>query len=190
MAYVYSELGTHMAETTRVTMFGVDIDALRLEQAVGRLAQWAAEPFTQCRYVVTPNVDHIVMLQHDQAFRRTYRHADLVLADGWPVVLASKLIGKRLPGLVPGSDLTPALFAAWKGPEPLCVFLLGAMPGVAEVAAKNIETKWPRVSVSDTYSPPLGFEYDEEESQRIVERVNATAPDVLVVGVGADLNHK
>ncbi len=95
-------------------MFGVEIDAMRLEQAVDRIAQWVAEPFSHCRYVVTPSVDHIVMLQHDHAFRRSYRKADLVLADGWPVVMASKWIGKPLPGLVPGSDLTPALLATWK----------------------------------------------------------------------------
>jgi len=59
------------------------------------------------------------------------------------------------------------------------------MPGVAEVAAKNIEPQWPHVSVTDLYSPPLGFEYDEQESCRIVDRVNAAAPDVLIVGVGA-----
>lgn len=170
----------------RVSLFEIEIDRLTLAQSVQRLMDWVDQPAPECRYVVTPNIDHVVMLKHDRQFRRAYRKANLVVADGWPVVLASRLLGKRLPGLVPGSDLTPQLFAAWPaGRPPLNVFLLGAMPGVAEVAARNIERDNPNTRVSDVYSPPLGFEYDELEGERILQRVADANPDVLVVGVGA-----
>lgn len=175
-----------MDDAKRVSLFGVEIDALSMPQAIEQLSDWARSPFDRCRYVVTPNVDHIVMLHRDRQFRRAYRCADLVLTDGWPVLWTSRLMGRPLPGLVPGSDLTPALLAASStAPSPLNVFLLGAMPGVAEVAAQNIERRYANVNVSSVLSPPLGFEYDEVECQRIVDRVNEAAPDVLVFGVGA-----
>ena len=109
----------------------------------------------------------------------------MVVADGWPVVWASKILRRPLPGLVPGSDLTPALFSTWNGSRRLRVFLLGAMPGVAEVAARNIESRWPQVQTVGVYSPPLGFEYDELETNKILSRINDLQPDVLVVGLGA-----
>jgi N-acetylglucosaminyldiphosphoundecaprenol N-acetyl-beta-D-mannosaminyltransferase len=67
----------------------------------------------------------------------------------------------------------------------LTVFLLGALPGVAERAAAKVEQAYPGVRVVGTYSPPLGFEADPVESANILERVAAAQPQVLVVGLGA-----
>ena len=148
----------------RVRLFGIQIDAIEMRQAVERIRDWIREPSATCRFVVTPNVDHIVMLQSHDAFRQTYQQADLVLADGWPVVWASRKLGQPLPGLVPGSDLVPALFGAASesfrnaNGNRLRVFLLGAAPGVAARAARRIENDWPGVDVVREYSPPLGFE--------------------------------
>lgn len=146
---------------------------------------WVDEPFRSCRYVVTPNVDHTVMLQHHEALRSAYHEADLVLPDGYPVIWASRLLGKTLPERVAGSDLVPALFAAADPKRPLRTFLLGAAPGVANQAAERIEARWPGVKIIDTYSPPFGFEHDEVEQERILTRVRTARPDVLVVGLGA-----
>jgi len=171
--------------TERISLFDVQIDVLGMDQAVARLQQWIAAPAGTCRFVVTPNVDHAVMLQHHAPLRRAYDDADMILADGFPVVLASRILGKPLPERVPGSELVPALFAA-RGPErPLRVFLLGAAPGVAERAAERIHQQWPAVRVVGTYSPPLGFERDQAENRRILDLVAAAAADVLVVGLGA-----
>ena len=103
-----------------------------------RVVNWCAEPRGEsCRYVVTPNVDHAVMFQHRVDLRNAYDDASLVLADGLPLVIASRLFGRPLPQRVAGSDLVPQLFAAGK---PLRVFLLGAAPGVAEAAAGVFES--------------------------------------------------
>ncbi len=168
----------------RVRLFGVDIDAVGMPQAVSIITDWVRGPQTACRYVVTPNVDHMVMLEHHAAFRAVYDDADLVLADGWPVVWAARLVARPLPGRVAGSDLVPALMQA-AAACPLRVFLLGAAPGVAERAARVIESRWPGADVVGVYSPPLGFEHDEAENERILQRVEAAAPDLLVVGLGA-----
>jgi N-acetylglucosaminyldiphosphoundecaprenol N-acetyl-beta-D-mannosaminyltransferase len=134
---------------------------------------------------VTPNVDHTVMLQEHEGLRAAYEQADLVLADGYPVVWAARLLGRNLPERVAGSDLVPALFAAGDPERPLRTFLLGAAPGVADRAAARIREKWPGVEIVDTYSPPLGFEHDDVERERMLARVKAASPDLLVVGLGA-----
>jgi len=168
----------------RVRLFGVDIDALAMGEAVARILSWVGDPESRCRYVVTPNVDHTVLLANRADLREAYREASLVLADGWPVVAAARLLGRGLPERVAGSDLAPALFAA-VSEEPMRVFLLGAAPGVAEQAAVNIHSRWPIVRVTGTYSPPLGFENDVEENRRILERIAAARPHLLIIGLGA-----
>ncbi|MCG8585988.1 MAG: WecB/TagA/CpsF family glycosyltransferase, partial [Pirellulales bacterium] len=169
----------------QVQLFGFDIDAVRMPEAVERVYQWVHSADGTCRYVVTPNVDHAVMYQENEQLRQAYESAAMILADGLPVVLASRLLRKPVPERVAGSDLVPALFEAAKEQGGIRIFLLGAAPGVAERAAENIHRRWPDVNVVDTYSPPLGFEHDAEENTAIVDRVAAAKADVLVVGLGA-----
>ena len=72
----------------RAYLFGIQIDAVHMQQAVAQICDWVRQRPNSCRFVVTPNVDHIVMLQGNDDFRQAYAKADLVLADGWPVVWA------------------------------------------------------------------------------------------------------
>jgi N-acetylglucosaminyldiphosphoundecaprenol N-acetyl-beta-D-mannosaminyltransferase len=169
----------------RVQLFGCKIDRVRMPQAVTRVYRLIHGFTGKCRYVVTPNVDHVVMLEHHQGLRRAYDDADVVLADGMPVVLASRLLGRGLPERVTGADLTVALFDAAEYRGGLRVFLLGAGPGVAEQAAAKIHERWPGVEVTGTYSPPMGFEKDPQQNAEILARIAAASPDVLVVGLGA-----
>jgi N-acetylglucosaminyldiphosphoundecaprenol N-acetyl-beta-D-mannosaminyltransferase len=169
----------------RVELFGVTIDSLRMDQAVAQVMAWVADPAARCRFVVTPNVDHIVMLQHHAGLQAAYQDAGMILADGKPVLWSSRLLGQPLPERVAGSDLVPALFSAASSDRPLKVYLLGAAAGVADRAAENIHRRWPAVQIVGTYSPPIGFDRDGAENESILARVAEAAPEVLVVGLGA-----
>lgn len=169
-------------------LFGIDIDALRMPEAVAQVREWVhSGPATHgCRYVVTPNVDHAVQLQENPLLAAAYRDADLILADGHPIVWASRLLRRPLPERVPGSELVPALFETCnQQQDPIRVFLLGARPGVALTAAANMRRQWPHVETVGVYSPPLGFENDERECNFILGRLALCRPDVVIVGLGA-----
>jgi N-acetylglucosaminyldiphosphoundecaprenol N-acetyl-beta-D-mannosaminyltransferase len=168
-----------------VKMFGMEMNRMSSQEAVAEVLRWIDEDDGTCRYVVTPNVDHAVMFQENPALRASYEEASLILADGAPVVWASHLLGRPLPERVTGSDLTPAIFAAYTGERPLKLYLLGAAPGVAQRAAVEIEKQWPLIKVVGSYSPPLGFEHNERENESIIARVNADQPDLLILGLGA-----
>jgi N-acetylglucosaminyldiphosphoundecaprenol N-acetyl-beta-D-mannosaminyltransferase len=95
---------------------------------------------------------------------------------------------------VPGSELVPKLFDACDrsyahncndGSSKLRVFLLGAATGVAAKAAENMKARWPNVETVGVYSPPMGFEKDEAESNYILGRIVLCRPDVVIVGLGA-----
>jgi N-acetylglucosaminyldiphosphoundecaprenol N-acetyl-beta-D-mannosaminyltransferase len=172
----------------RVELFGVEIDPLRMDQAVAQIRAWVANGDKRCQFVVTPNVDHVVMLQYHDGLKAAYRDAGMVLVDGAPVLWASRLLhsgNERLPERVAGSDLVPAVFKSADEQQPLSVFLLGAAPGVGERAATNLRRRWPAINVVGTYSPPVGFERDEQENEKILRLIEAAQPELLVVGLGA-----
>jgi N-acetylglucosaminyldiphosphoundecaprenol N-acetyl-beta-D-mannosaminyltransferase len=180
----------------KVALCGALIDAVRLESAVQQVLGWATEPrstaekarddqhgLQRCRLVLTPNVHHAVLLVEQPQLREVYDQADLVLADGAPLVALARARRQPLPERVAGSDLVPALLAA--APLGMRVFLLGAGPGVAERAAAVIDKRWPGVRVVGWSSPPQGFEHDPQLDASLVDEVNATSPDLLVIGLGA-----
>jgi N-acetylglucosaminyldiphosphoundecaprenol N-acetyl-beta-D-mannosaminyltransferase len=168
--------------SSAVNIFGMDICSITFDRAVEILLGWLESGETG-RFVVTPNVNHLVLYQDNSCFREAYRHASLVLPDGRYVILLSKMLGQPLSEPVNGSDLVPALMQSSENRGRLSVFLLGAMPGVAEAAANKIQARWPHVRVVGIYSPPMGFDADPIESRKIVERVNDVSPDLLVVGI-------
>ena len=160
---------------SRARLFGFEVDRLRMAEAVDQLLDWTDIRDDVCRYVVTPNADHAVVYQENEELRRAYAAASLILVDGMPLLLAAKLLRRGVPERVPGSDLVPALFTAVSarhGAEDetsrgeMCVYLLGAGPGVAERAAQRIEETWRGIKVVGCYSPPLGFEKTRPRTTR------------------------
>jgi N-acetylglucosaminyldiphosphoundecaprenol N-acetyl-beta-D-mannosaminyltransferase len=171
-----------MTEPPRLTIGNLRVHPLTLEQALDRVLALAAA--RKAAYVVTPNADHVVRAETDAAFAKICEEADLVLADGMPLVWASRWLGARLPERVAGSDLMPGLCAraAATGAR---VFLLGGLAGEAELAAARLTAKFPGLQVAGTYFPPFGFDRDEAECRRIVAAINDARADLVFVGVGS-----
>lgn len=169
----------------RVSLFNYEVDPLTMDEAVAQVLNWVAAPAGCCRYIVTPNVNHTVLLQRHDGLRDAYREAGLILVDGMPVYLAARLFGRAVPARVAGSDLVPRLFEEAEQTGGLRAFLLGAGPGVASRAARQIEARWPKVKVVGTHSPPKGFEHDRAQNDAILTQIEAARPDVLIVGLGA-----
>lgn len=167
----------------RVEIGGASIDALTLAEAVQRVVEHARARGAP-GYVVTPNAQHLTLLEDSPTFRRAYDASWLCVADGVPLVWASRLLGTPLPGRVNGTDLFEGVCAAAPAAG-LRVFFLGGMPGAADAAARVLRERHPGLEIAGTCCPPLGFERDEEESRRVVEAITAAEPHVLVVGLGA-----
>jgi len=168
----------------RTTVFGIAIDVVSLAMAAERIVMWLYEDAIG-RVVITPNLDHAVQFGKNPALRHAYEKAALVVADGAPLVWASRLGGgAELPERVAGSDLAPLVLklGASRG---VSVFLLGAGPGVAERARAQIETIYPGVQVIGVESPPFGFEKDLAYCRALAQRLSALRPQLLLVGLGA-----
>ncbi len=165
-----------------VELFDITFDAVNFSQAVDRIIELAnaATP----SYVVTANVDHVVRFHKQPEVRPFYEEADMVLADGMPLIWASKLIGRPLPQRVAGSDLFPALCeqAAANG---LSVFLMGGSPGVAEQAVMVLKERHPDIKIVGTCCPEMGFENDESQRRHVVDTIRDAKPDILFVALGS-----
>lgn len=134
--------------------------------------------------VVTPNAQHIVLLEKDRAFRSVYDGAEYVLADGISLLIAARLLGKRLRGRIAGVDLFQAL-CGHAAKEGLRVFFLGGLPGSAAAAARTLQRRYPGLSIAGIYVPPFGFEKDAAQLQQVVDQIMSARPHFVFVGLGA-----
>jgi N-acetylglucosaminyldiphosphoundecaprenol N-acetyl-beta-D-mannosaminyltransferase len=166
----------------KVQLFGFNFDNMTPSQAAERVIELCTSG-TLGHYVVTPNLDHALILHRRPELQPVYGGASLVLADGQPIVWASRWFGRQLHGRVAGSDLVPQVFSRLR--RPTTVFLLGAGPGVASRAAERIERDYSNVRVVGASSPPFGFEKNLEQNEEAVEQVARTEPEILIVGLGA-----
>jgi len=128
---------------------------------------------------------HVVMVsRHDQDTRAALRGASLVLPDGRPLVWALNLLGAGLSDRVYGPELTERYCrrAAECGHR---VWLYGgATPAALAELEQMLAARFRGIRIAGGYSPPHRPLTTAEE-QALAERINADAPDVVWVGVGA-----
>jgi len=167
----------------QVKILNVAIDDLSQDELLEQLE-------TNGGVVFTPNVDHLMKIQKDQEFYEVYQECDYRVCDGQILFWMLKLLGKPVKEKISGSRFFPAFYKYHKDKKDTKIFLLGAATGVAAQAQKNINRKVGRNIVIDTYSPTFGFEKDEAECDYIIERINNSGANVLVVGVGAPKQEK
>ncbi|WP_246039438.1 WecB/TagA/CpsF family glycosyltransferase [Glycomyces buryatensis] len=166
-------------------MSGIGIDQVTEQQAVARVLD--AIDSGRGGQIVTPNVDIMAAARCSRELRTIIEASDLVVADGAPLVWASKLAGTPLPERVAGSDLVWSLSEAAAG-RGLKVALLGGTPDGAarptERAADRLERRYPGLKVVGAWCPPMGFDRDESQWRALTDRFDAAAPDLVYVGLG------
>lgn len=141
--------------------------------------------------LITPNVDHLVRLQHDREFYDIYRRPDsVVVCDSRILAAFSRLLPERLPEAIPGSSFFPRYYLHHAADADCRIFLLGAAEGVAEKAAERINGRVGRRMVAGYYSPPCGFENDEAECRKISQLIDHSGATVVVVGLGSPKQEK
>ena len=171
----------------RIKFMNTNIDNLTMAETLHEIDKLIQKK--NCSYVVTPNVDHIVRLEKDEELQKAYKNASLILTDGKPLIWISKWYKTPIKETVSGSDLFPRVcqLAANKN---YTMYLLGAAEGVADTAARNLMKKYPGLNIVGTYSPPFGFEKNEQEMNKIKTQIQDVHPDILIVGLGCPKQEK
>jgi len=165
----------------RSTVAGTAFDALTEELVVQTVVSTSLAGLGGL--VVTPNVDILRVVERDAEARKLVRGADIVVADGMPIVWASRIAGDDLPARVTGSDLLRSVSLA-AAEHDLSVFLLGGEEGVAERAREELHRLHPAMRIAGTHCPPHGFENDPLQLLLIERILRATQPAIVFVGLG------
>jgi N-acetylglucosaminyldiphosphoundecaprenol N-acetyl-beta-D-mannosaminyltransferase len=137
----------------------------------------------QGHWTITANLDHVRRYHRNPEERTLIEEADLVVADGMPLIWASRLSRQRLPERVSGSSMVWAICEAAQA-RGQSIFLLGGDPGVAERAARVFTARYRGLRIAGTACPPFGFEHDEAELERIRTQVTEAQPQVVFVALG------
>lgn len=176
------------AARAAVPLFGIPVARLTQAAFAAQMVAFAKGPRTRPKLVATLNVDFVANAVGGCGFPGNpellayLRRADLVTADGMPLVLLSRLLGRPLPARVTGSDLVPdlaRLFAA----EGLSFYVLGGEAQALAEALDILRAANPglKVAGTDTSRVPLD---DGPEAEAVIARINAAAPDLLFVALG------
>ncbi len=133
--------------------------------------------------VFTINLDHVVKLRSSETFRTAYDRARIVLADGFPIVLAGRLQGREI-SRTPGSDLI----------EPLCaeacrrgipVMFFGSTFDALISSARQLKARHPDLEIAGVYAPPNNFDVLSDAANEGIEFINQSGAGICFLALGA-----
>lgn len=160
----------------RIDVLGVGFDNLTLAEAAERGMELLHTE--GARYVVTPNPEIVEVCREDPAAREAVNGAALVLPDGIGVIKGAAMLGTPLKERVPGVEFAAQLLERMAG-EGKSLYLLGAKPGVAELAAERLKERYPGLRIAGTHD---GYFQDDGP---IVEDIRQSGADAVFVCLGA-----
>ncbi len=177
-------------EKQRSVLLGVPVDNLDMDQTLGKIFDMVSKyaEDSKTRLVATANVDFMVNAhnrkddENAKNLLSILRNADLVTADGMPLVWLSQLLGEPLKERVTGADMVPALAekASLQGKS---IYFFGGADGSARETAKIFKRLHPELKIAGFSAPMIDME-DEIENMVEIARINVTEPDILLIALG------
>jgi exopolysaccharide biosynthesis WecB/TagA/CpsF family protein len=157
------------------------ISALPLAETAALICHNAGSVAAQ--NVFTLNLDHVVKMRKDAVFREIYGRAGLITADGFPIVLACSLQGKRV-SRVTGSDLIAPICAeaARSGKS---IYLFGSSSQVLIKASRLLQERNPGLAIAGALAPPQRFNPTSEDAHHCIEAIGNSGADLCFVALGA-----
>jgi N-acetylglucosaminyldiphosphoundecaprenol N-acetyl-beta-D-mannosaminyltransferase len=135
-------------------------------------------------WIVTANVDHLLRHTMSAEIASLNDQADLIVADGMPLLWAARLQGTPLPHRIAGSDLVWAL-AEQAARNQLSLYLLGGAEGAADGAARRFRERWPELRIAGVSSPVVSPLPTADELARMRADLVQADPDLVYVAFGA-----
>lgn len=169
-----------------VSVFGLPISAMTFGDVLDAIDHRIAARIPG--YIITANLNYAMLTARDSTLATVNRNAAFLLADGMPLVWASHWHSDQIPERIAGSDLVPALCdrAAKRGYR---VFFLGGAAGVAEEAARRLQTRQPNLRIVGIESPQLS-ELSYGREQRLIRAIRESKPDLLFASLGQPRGEK
>ncbi|PKF61430.1 glycosyltransferase [Psychromonas sp. psych-6C06] len=159
-----------------IQLFGINIHALSMKEALANVHQ--AITNKQSLHVGMLNAAKVVNMKRNPALGEDVTSSNMILADGSAVVMASKLLGKKLPERVAGIDLMHGILA--EGSQlGYRVFCLGATEEISHQIEIEIGKHYPGVVVAGRQN---GY-FSAEQEPSVAQRIADSKADVLFVAI-------
>jgi N-acetylglucosaminyldiphosphoundecaprenol N-acetyl-beta-D-mannosaminyltransferase len=174
-------LDTQSPPHHNLTVDGVTINIVSIADAVSSIVSAAqhGDNFSVC----TLNLDHVVQLQRRPDFRAAYRRARFVTADGFPIVMLSRLLGTPISRTT-GADLVePVCKEAGKNRLP--IFMLGSNDHTLSITARRLSERFKGLEVAGYYAPGANFDPRSREADIAIESIRASGAKLCFVALGA-----
>ncbi len=165
-------------------MLGVGVDQITVQELNAEIKRLLESG--KRGTVLNVNVNCLNLLHDSPKLRTFFNDADVVFCDGSGVMLAARLLGRRIPERITYADWAWRL-AAFAEAEGLSLFLLGAWPGVAEKAARRLRLRHRDLDISGVGHGYFDHASGSPENEAVLREVNAVRPDILLVGLGMPL---
>jgi N-acetylglucosaminyldiphosphoundecaprenol N-acetyl-beta-D-mannosaminyltransferase len=171
---------TEIDQRRRVAVLGVPIDAVRWDEALGRVARWADA--RESRVICICNVHSVVTASRDTAFRGVVEACDMATPDGAPVAWMLRRMGVRRQPRVNGPDLM------WRScgeavAAGRAIYLYGGSQRTLDLLCERLREAYPNLEIAGAVSPPFR-QLTADEDAAEVRRINASGAGVLFVGLG------
>lgn len=161
-----------------INIAGINIDNISMEDAKKTIYEYILTDSNHAIY--TPNAEIMMDGIKSKKLNQVLNEADMLVADGAGVVLASKMLGKPVIEKVSGVDLVKNLLKS-SAQKPIKFYLFGGKPGIAELANANIICDYPGAEIVGTRN---GY-FTESDEPEIINTINNSGADILLVCLGA-----
>jgi exopolysaccharide biosynthesis WecB/TagA/CpsF family protein len=174
-------LETQTPPAQNLTVDGVAVNVSSLTEAVSSIADAAenGDNFIVC----TLNLDHVVQLQQKPEFRAAYRRARFVTADGFPIVVLSRLLGAPVTRTTGADLLVPLCEAA--GQRGLPIFLFGSDTATLDKSAEQLRKKFKELQIVGTFSPSPRFDAFSAEADAAIAQIRTSGAKLCFLALGA-----
>ena len=166
----------------RVNILGTEVSSISSSDLLDAF-KTAIQAKKLIQVAITP-VNSILAAYKNPEVQNAYNTADYVLCDGMPVKWAASFLNTPIVERITGLDLLPNL-VAFAANESFTLFLLGASPGVGEKLKEVILQQYPNCKIVGIYVPPFMPVFDATENKKMVDAVNTTAPDIVLISLTA-----
>ncbi len=172
--------GCELSPVATTHVWGLDFAIVDMADVIERADRIVAA--RQSKYFITANLNYAMLSSQHRDLARVNDAADLIIADGFPIVLRSCCNVTRLPGRVAGSDMIVEL-ARLSASQGYRIFFLGGAPGVAQKAADRLQSMFPALQVAGCAAPPFRS-LSEAEQTELHEQIRQSRADILLVAFG------
>lgn len=163
-------------KNNRIYFMGMPFDRVPYASAVSQIAQMKGR--SGFRYIVTPNVDHVVRLSHDSNLKQCYDDAWLSLCDSKPIALIARTMPLVLPR-VTGSDLTVSLFNEVIAPGDKVVLI-----AASDEIVRRMRDTYPQITFQ-AYVPPRNVGSNPVELRRCIDFALWEQADFTFIAIGS-----